>query len=258
MRRVAPALNRSRLLATAASVFCLVLAPTAALCQSPGVGRIVGHIDGIAVDTGGPHVKGWACQQSRPESIAVHIYANGDGHEAAKSIFALAGKADLGEEPAVDAARRDTQGRKHRFDIPLPGAVLVKLHGMRLFVHGIRVVGSVENAAIAGSGSVSFPDAPPVRRAPATYPHLAGHHVSLAAHPRVFDTRDQLQDMARRANSPATFTSKQFTALADRVRRDLAAKVDWQATYAGCDLEIYLRGFAYEQKPAYGNDRSDE
>jgi len=26
----------------------------------------------------------------------------------------------------------------------------------------------------------------------------------------------------------------------------------------GCDLEIYLRGFSYEQKPAYGNDRSDD
>jgi len=48
-----------------------------------------------------------------------------------------------------------------------------------------------------------------------------------------------------------------FGALAHRVGHDLAAKVDWEATYAGCDLEIYLRGFSYEQKPAYGNDRSE-
>jgi hypothetical protein len=218
------------------------------------VGRIVGHIDGVAVDARGAHVKGWACQQGRPESITVHIYANA----GASGIFALAGKADLDEEPPVDAACIDTNGRKHRFDIPLPGAILVKLHGAPLVVHGIRVVGSVENAAIAGSGTLRFPDAPPVRRAPASYPHVAGRYTSLDGHPRVFDTREELQDIARRANAPGTFTSQQFSALADRVRRDLAARVDWQATYSGCDLEIYLRGFAYEQKPAYGNDRSDD
>jgi len=75
-------------------------------------------------------------------------------------------------------------------DIPLPGAILVKLHEMRFFVHGIRVVDNIENTAIAGSGKISFPDAPPVRRAPASYPHLAGHYAKLDAHPRVFDTRE--------------------------------------------------------------------
>jgi hypothetical protein len=226
--------------------------------QTSGVGRIVGHIDGIAIAAGGPHIKGWACQQSRPESITVHIYASEGGSEAPKGIFALAGKADLDEEPAVDIACTDTVGRRHRFDIPLPGALLVKLHGMRPFVHGIRVVGSVENVAIAGSGTIKFPDAPPVRSVPAHYPHLAGRYVSLDVHPRVFDTQEELQDIARRANSPTAFTSSQFSTLADRVRRDIIAKIDWQATYCGCDLEIYLRGFSYEQKPAYGNDRSDD
>jgi hypothetical protein len=228
------------------------------VAQNPHAGSIAGHIDGIVVSAGGPHVRGWACQQSRPESITVHIYADEGASDAPRGIFALAGKADLGEEPAVDAACKDTVGRKHRFDIPLPGAILVKLHGKRLFVHGIRVVGSVENAAIAGSGTIKFPDAPPVRHEPAAYPHLAGRYATLDAHPRVFDTSEELQDIARRANSPASFTSKQFSKLAGRVRQDLAAKVDWQATYSGCDLEIYLRGFSYEQKPAYGNDRSDD
>ncbi len=256
-------LKWSRLVAASIGCpFCLSLAMPRTSAQSSGarsdVGRVVGHIDGIAVAAGGPHVRGWACQQGRSESITVHIYASAGASEAPKGIFALAGKADLDEEPAVDAACRDTVGRKHRFDIPLPGALLVKLHGMHLFVHGIRVAGGVENATIAGSGTVKFPDAPPVRRAPASYPHVAGRYTSLDAHPRVFDTREELQDIARRANSPATFSSKQFSRLADRVRRDLAAKVDWQATYSGCDLEIYLRGFAYEQKPAYGNDRSDD
>lgn len=127
-----------------------------------------------------------------------------------------------------------------------------------LFVHGIRAVGNVENSAIAGSGAAQFPDAPPVRRETTSYPHLTGHYVSLDAHPRVFDTREDLQDIARRAGKQGTYSSGRYAALADRVRRDLSAKVDWQATYSGCDLEIYLRGFAYEQKPAYGNDRSDD
>lgn len=259
MLRIGSDLKRSPLFATfAAGVFCLSLAATGALAQNQGVGRIVGHIDGIAVDASGPHVRGWACQQGRTESITVHIYANGDVHEAAKGIFALAGKADLGEEPAVDASCRDTQGRKHRFDVPLPGAILLKLHGMPLFVHGIRVVDGVENAAIAGSGTTRFPDAPPIRREPASFPQLSGHYVGLDRHPRVFDTWEELQDIAQRANTPGTFSSGQYAALADRVRRDIAAHVDWQATYSGCDLEIYLRGFAYEQKPAYGNDRSDD
>jgi hypothetical protein len=257
MAGMAPGLQRSLLLATfAAGVFCLS-ALRGVLGQNPSVGRIVGNIDGIAVDAGGAHIRGWACQQGRPESITVHIYANGGADDARKGIFALAGKADLDEEPAVDATCRDSLGRKHRFDIPLPGAILIKLHGTRLFVHGIRVVGSVDNAAIAGSGTIRFPDAPLVRRVPASYPRLAGRYRSLDAHPRVFDTREELQDIARRANAPSTFTSRRFSALVDRVRRDLAANVDWQATYSGCDLEIYLRGFSYEQKPAYGNDRSD-
>jgi len=249
----------SRLFVTFAAVaLYLSLLPPSVFGLKAGAGRIVGHIDGIAVDARGAHIRGWACQQGRPESLTVHIYANEGADDAPKGIFALAGKADLDEEPGVDEACKDTVGRKHRFDIPLPGAILLKLHGMPLFVHGIRVVGNVENSAIAGSGTTKFPDAPPVRHEPTSYPHLTGHYVSLDSHPRVFDTREELQDIARRTGNQGTYSSGRYAALADRVRRDISAKVDWQATYSGCDLEIYLRGFAYEQKPAYGNDRSDD
>ena len=184
MSSIPPGISRSTF---AAGLLCLVLAPQGALGENPNAGRIVGHIDGIAVDAHGAHVHGWACQQGRPESIVVHIYANEDASGAPSGIFALAGKADLGEEPAVDTACKDEQGRKHRFDIPLPGSILVKLHRMPLFVHGIRVAGNVTNAAIAGSGTVKFPDAPPVRDAPTSYPRVAGRYTSLDAHPRVFD-----------------------------------------------------------------------
>jgi hypothetical protein len=219
----------------------------------------------FSLTPGGPHIRCWACKQGRSESITVHIYADEGASDAHKEIFALAGKADLEEEPGDDTACKDTVGRKHRFDIPLPGAILVKLPGMPVIVHGIRVAGSVENAAIAGSGTIRFPDAPPVRRVPASYPHLPGRYVSLNAHPRGFDTREQLQDIARRANSPATFTSRQFSTLAGRIGRDLAAKVDWQATYSGRDLldlfaRLLLRAEArLRQRPLrWGIARADE
>jgi hypothetical protein len=226
--------------------------------QNAPAGRIIGHIDAVVVDTGGAHIKGWACQQGRPESITVHIYANGGAYDAVKGTLVLAGKADLEEEPAVDKACQDGNGRRHRFDIPLPGASLLKFYGMPLYVHGIRVVGTVENAAIAGSGTTKFPDAPPVRRKPSSYPRLSGHYTSVKTHPRVFDTQADLEDIAKRASKTGTYSNNRYVALSERVRRDIAAKVDWQATYSGCDLEIYLRGFSYEQKPAYGNDRSDD
>jgi hypothetical protein len=242
----------------AVGLFCLLLTAMGALGETPSVGPVIGHIDGIAVDASGAHIKGWACQQGRSESIAIHIYANHSVYDAAKGTFAVAGKADLDEEPAVGAACRDTVGRKHRFDIPLSGAILLKFQRMPLYVHGIRVVDGVQNAAIGGSGTIRFPDAPPLRREPTSFPRLSGRYTSVDAHPRVFDTWQELQDIAQRASTPGTFSSDRYAALADRVRRDMGAKVDWHATYAGCDVEIYLRGFAYEQKPAYGNDRSDD
>lgn len=235
-----------------------MLASCGAAAQNGPAGRIIGHIDGVAVDDGGAHIKGWACQQGRPESILVHIYAGSGPNDVAKQTLVLAGKADLGNEPAVDKACHDTVGSKHRFDVPLPGVSLLQFHGMTLTVHGIRVAGNVENAAIAGSGTTRFPDAPPVRRRPSSYPRLSGHYSSTSAHPRVFDTPAELQDIAQRASRQGSYSNGRFVALGDRVRRDIAAKVDWQATYSGCDLEIYLRGFSYEQKPAYGNDRSDD
>lgn len=69
--------SRVRLFATFAAVtLYFSLAPRPAFGQTAGAGRIVGHVDRIVVDaTVGPHIKGWACQQGRPESLTVHIYA---------------------------------------------------------------------------------------------------------------------------------------------------------------------------------------
>jgi hypothetical protein len=252
------AMTRNWVWLALAAAYLSAISPNASAESSREAGPIVGHIDGVATDIGGAHVWGWACQQGRPDSIAVHVYASSGGSGSTKEELVVAGKADRAEEPAVDAACRDQLGRKHRFDIPLPGALLLKVHGMPLVVHGIRAVGNVENAAVTGSGTTRFPAAPPVRNTPASYPPLPGHHAHLAMHPRVFDSRADLADIARRANMSGTYSSGRYAALAGRVRQDMTAGVDWQATYSGCDVEIYLRAFSYEQKPAYGNDRSDD
>jgi hypothetical protein len=240
------------------ALFCLAMLGSTAAAQTQGIGPIIGHIDSVVVDIGGAHVKGWACQQGRSESITVHIYANGSAHEAAKGTLVLAGEADLNEEAAVDKDCHDTIGRRHRFDIPIPGASLLKFHGMPLYVHGIRVVGNVENAAISGSGVTKFPAAPRVRQKPSSYPRLSGRYTKLSAHPRVFDTQAELKDIAKRARRRGTYSNGRYVALGERVRKDIAAKVDWESTYSGCDMEIYLRAFSYEQKPAYGNDRTED
>jgi hypothetical protein len=70
-------------------------------------GRIIGRIDGVFVDDGGAHVRGWACQQGRPESIVLHIYANNAATEVTKSVWGVAGNADLDNEAAVDAVCKD-------------------------------------------------------------------------------------------------------------------------------------------------------
>ena len=228
------------------------LLTSAALAQPAG--RIAGVIDFIVTDESRSHVRGWACQQGRPESIAVHIYV---GDSATKKHLVYSGRADLDNEAAVDKVCRDSTGHKHRFDIPLPGPTLAKYHGRPLIIHGIRVAGNVENAAIAGSRKYAFPDVA-IRQKPAGYPRLAGHYKPLDTHPRVFDNRADLEEIARRANIKNSFTAGRFAALADRIRRDMTDKVDWQATYNGCDLEIYLRGFSYEYHPAYGNERTED
>jgi hypothetical protein len=250
--------SNSRTECFSSTLLCLAVLcyPAAAQTQRPG--RIIGHIDGVAVDIGGAHVKGWACQQGLSESITVHIYANGSAYDRAKGTLVLAGKADLDEEAAVDKACEDTIGRRHRFDIPIPGASLLKFHGMPLYVHGIRVVGNVENAAISGSGITKFPAAPRVRQKPSSYPRLSGQYTELSAHPRVFDTQAELEDIAKRASKAGTYSNGRYGALGERVRKDMTAKVDWDSTYAGCDMEIYLRAFSYEQNPAYGNDRTED
>jgi hypothetical protein len=213
----------------------------------PGVGRIVGNIDGISHDGEQFFISGWACQQGRSESIQLHIFA---GADPAKKVFLTAHKANFYSEAAVNRACEDRQGGKHRFLVALPFG-----YGFdsKFFVHGIRVVDGVANEAIAGSGmALRRLDIPQLPFPAATVPAIAGSYRPLAEHPRVFTTIGEIRDLAARINRPASYSGRRFAQLASQIGRDLAAPSDWDATYSGCFIEPYLYAFSYE--PQDGHD----
>jgi hypothetical protein len=210
--------------------------------QEPRAGRIVGHIDGIRLDGGQFQISGWACQQGIAESIGVHIYADHSAYDAPKGTLVVAAMANLASEPAVNQACQDREGA-HRFQVDLPDRILSTYEGRKLFVHGIRKVEGVPNAALDGSGALQFP-----------YPSLSGAYTSSAAHPRVFTTQADLDDLVTRINSPGSFSAQSFETLAGQVKKDLAAPIDWDATYSGCDLDVYLHAFSYEPTSGYADE----
>jgi hypothetical protein len=54
-------------------------------------------------------------------------------------------------QKAQDRECRDANGGRHRFRIALPNQLLRTFHDKKLFVHGIALVGNVENAALAAA-----------------------------------------------------------------------------------------------------------
>jgi hypothetical protein len=207
-----------------------------------GVGHIVGRIDGISQDGEQYFASGWACQQGQKASILVHVFA-----DDAKHSFVIAGKANLESDGSVGQACQDRQGGKHRFFISLPAG-----HGRErsLFVNGIRVVDGVANDAIAGSGT-PLARLPGVQVPSPALPLLQGSHRGLAAHPRVFTTGAELKDLASRINRPGSYSMQRFGQLAGQIARDLAARNDWDATYAGCNFGAYQYAFSYEPQDGH-------
>jgi hypothetical protein len=210
--------------------------------QKVGARPVVGHIDGLRIEGEQFQISGWACQQGISDSIDVHIYADHSAYDTPKGAFVLAGSANLANEPAVDQACED-HGGKHRFQIALPNKVLSTYQERKLFVHGVRKEDGVPNAVLSGSGTMQFPNPP-----------LSGTYSSSAQNPRVFTTRADLNDLIARINSPGSLSAQAFVRLSDQIKRDLAAKTDWDATYSGCDLDVYLHAFSYEPMTGYADE----
>jgi hypothetical protein len=233
----------------------LCLSHVSSMAADPKVGRVIGRIDsgGVRFEGEAYYVFGWACQEGIDASIDVHIYADRSTYDTNKGTFVLAGHANLESEPAVDHVCHTHDG-KHRFQIELPNDVLKAFQGRKLYVYGIREQDGVENAAISGSGELGFPKPPFFRIAPSAFPHLAGSYRSSPEHPRVFTTRADLNDSVKRINAPGSFSAQSFARLGNKLKGDLVAKVDWDAIYSGCDIDIYLQGFSYEYRPGYANE----
>jgi hypothetical protein len=243
MMLFAPALKWSWSVAVfAACGFCLLLALPETQGQAAGAGRVVGHVDGIGLEGEQFYISGWACQQGNKDSIDVHLYADHSAYDAPKGTFVLAGVANLASEPAVDQACQ-SHGGKHRFQITLPSQVLTVYRARKVYVHGIRKTEGVQNAALDGTEALLFP-----------HPALGGTYTGSAAHPRVFTTQADLNELVSRTNSPGSFSGQSFLRLSDQIKKDLAAKNDWDAAYTGCDLDVYLHAFSYEPMVGYANE----
>jgi hypothetical protein len=194
------------------------------------------------------YVSGWACQQGQHASIAVHVYANNPSGDSAQRTFIVAGKADIESETAVNQSCQDQTG-KHRFRIALPHELLADGKAIRFYVHGIRVVGNVENTALTGSGEIQEPARWLRTRGP--FPPVSGTYTSLSTHPQVFTTQSDLVELAGRIATQGSYSNLRFRQLASQIARDLASTNEWSATYSGCNAGTYQYAFSYE--PQDGN-----
>jgi hypothetical protein len=93
----------------------------------------------------------------------------------------------------------------------------------------------------------------PAQAAPGGYPPLAGTYRETAEHPRVFTTPAGMKSLVARINVPGAFSGQIFSKFAAKVAAGLAAPVDWDAVYSGCDLDVYLHAFSYEPMVGYAD-----
>jgi hypothetical protein len=111
------------------------------------------------------------------------------------------------------------------------------------------------NGVLTGGGGPAYsPDSALVDFIGQVHMSLAGAYKSSAQHPRVFMTQAELNDLATRINSPGSFSEQAFAKLTKQVKADLDADVDWDAAYAGCDLDIYLHSFSMEAAGGYSGE----
>lgn len=248
MLSVSSKLKSERLLVALAA--CLLFGALAGQAEGQA-GRIVGKIDGIRYEGEQPFITGWACQQGVNTSILVHFFADHAANATPKGTFIVAGKADRENEPAVSQACQDREGGKHRFNIALPSQVFDDCQDGKIYAHGIRAVGNVENALIDGSGLVMKPNqrvCGPDSVLQGRVPQVSGNYSSMAAHPRVFDTPSDLEDIAKRINVPNSYSGKRFSLLAQQIAHDLTSPNKWDTAYSGCKVKTYLSSFSYEHR----------
>jgi len=69
-------------------------------------------------------------------------------------------------------------------------------------------------------------------------------------------TAEAMSDLVRRITAPGSFSARNFSRLASQVKADLTAKVEWDAAYSGCDIEIYLYSFSNDRPNPHADSAS--
>jgi hypothetical protein len=148
-------------------------------------------------------------------------------------------------------------GKRYRFIslliVGVSFSVAVFAQGAGPYARGLG--DGLEDAVMGRVGTLAFANAlvtPP----PDEYPPLPGSYASSKQYSRVFMTPADINDMVRRINSAGSFSAQIFSKLTDEVKAHLAANVDWDAAYSGCDVEIYLYAFSNDRPNPHADPRS--
>ncbi len=145
-------------LALLALAGCAVEDELAVTTQAASYGTIVGSIDGIRLVGDDYYVYGWACQSGVEASIRLHLYVDRSAYDSPRGTHVYSGETgyDGGWPMSVVCG---TDSTLHRFHVALPDELLREHAGKKLYVHGLRVVGSYENRALLHSGEWRLPTA---------------------------------------------------------------------------------------------------
>lgn len=121
-------------------------------CSAPSQPQVMGHIDSVSAGSN-PVISGWACEQTKSQSIQVHLYAGGAA--GAGGVYIGSYPADQESEGGVLAACGVYKGA-YRFKIAVPASAVAAHGGKKIYVHGISSVGGV-NPQLSNSGNLSLP-----------------------------------------------------------------------------------------------------
>ena len=122
---------------------------------TPPLSKIVGNIDGVALEGNSYIIKGWACQSGNNQSVSVHLYTGGPAGGNGQMIKSVT--ANSASELAVANACSNT-GRNHRFKIPLSYNDVKNLAQKSIYIYGISLPDyKTGNLQLGNSGTHNIP-----------------------------------------------------------------------------------------------------
>lgn len=129
-------------------------------CPETSTPKITGNVESAKLDTvtndSPVSIEGWACNFSKDEQIAVHLYLDGP---AGKGKMIANGVANRPSEAGVAFACGVPNTTAFRYKISVPASVAKSYAGKEVHVHGLSTTGG-SNFALNGSGKVKMPAYP--------------------------------------------------------------------------------------------------